>query len=91
MRTLYISLFLFYLMGVLCLRVIRCRGSGEYKLLCRISVTTWISFSFLFFLVGVVFFLEIVLEISHLFRWMAVMSRRGYVSSGRFSVFAELC
>jgi hypothetical protein len=38
--------------------------SGEYELLHRISVTTWISLSSLFFLVGIVFCLEIILEIS---------------------------
>ena len=64
MQTLYILLFHFLLDGgVLCLCVIRCRGSGEYEL-CRISVTTWISLSFLFFLVSIVFCLEIILEIS---------------------------
>ena len=36
----------------------------EYELLCRISVTAWISMSFLFFLVGILFCLEIILEIS---------------------------
>jgi len=44
--------------------VIRCRVLDEYELLCRISVTAWISMSFLFFLVGILFCLEIILEIS---------------------------